>query len=67
MFKLEQTHFKDHKLYCDAINITKENNLNSTKLKDDPREQREFLDKLKKWVPEAGVVIINEAWQKYPE
>lgn len=64
VFTLNQPHFRDHKLYCDAINIIKENNLNAAKLREDPREQREFLDKLKKWVPGARVVTINEAWQK---
>lgn len=65
-FKLKQPHFRGRVLHCDAINIIKENNLNSTKLRDDSREQIEFLEKSKKCVPGA-VVIINEVWQKYPE
>lgn len=59
--------FEGHGLHCDAINITKENNLNSTESKDDHREQREFLEKSTKCVHGAAVVIINEAWQKHPE
>ena len=66
-FKIKQPHLRGPGLHCDAIIITKENNVNSTKSKDDHREQREFLEKSMKCVSGAAVVISNEAWQKHPE